>query len=801
MRGACRTLSVVAVLSTSSWAAGATHGSAPAGGGLAALDVTVDLARAVVRADGIEAPIGLDPSLLPDEADVVIEPVTLGGGRSLVHVRVPARGSDPGGLAWEGLFVSGRRDAIFSGTTGLTKGDPGERTGMAIRIASRGLASRVFVGDIREDLRICGQTETLLAPRVVDLASLELKPAAAQPLSDAELAGAQSLVVVDKGGAFEAPLAKLLVARGSSAIDAWGLELTDGDVRTVWREKRPGGNQGAFVIMAAPKEVPIARIEFAVSAPGAASVGAVPKAFYLATGERYYRVALPENATRRPGEVFEVTFPEPIQSSCLALIIDPSSGGGAAHSEVGVAELTAFSDLDEPRATLDDVAAKLSGPRSAAATQLLERSGSAGLAAVTKAYEGLDSRGRARAVDVAAASDRCEDAGPLLVRALCEKEGEAPRRALEKLERCPAAGAALARAVRTDASSRACVAPLLATLSPGEALEAIVDALGSVPEADPSARAVLRAAFGEALRRVGPGHLDGILSDANRVPEARLEVLRAAQERVVDAAPSSDALISEILQRAPSMRVRYLVLEPLAALSRAGDSAATARLADAVLHDADWPVRARAADLSGGLTTMRDALMSAVHDAEPRVRAAALGSLASAPPQDAVQAASRVMASDDWSFVKLQAASLLSRAPASREVDDALGHSLGDPRVSVRGAALVALARRRAVRWREAIRERLDDDSEDVHLRAAAASALGAVCDVSATDRLTGLARDLASGARGNDVPIGLGALVGLAGLHPPDLKERLAPLLSRSAPPSVRAAAERALSAHGVCP
>jgi len=160
-----------------------------------------------------------------------------------------------------------------------------------------------------------------------------------------------------------------------------------------------------------------------------------------------------------------------------------------------------------------------------------------------------------------------------------------------------------------------------------------------------------------------------------------------------------------------------------------------------------------------------------------------------------------VMAGDDWSFVKKQAASLLAHAPASNEVDDALGRSLSDRRVSVRGAALVALARRRAVRWHRAIRERLDDEAEDVHLRAAAASALGAVCDVSSTDRLTGLARELAI-AQGSDEPsLGLAALTGLAALHPTDLEARLAPLLARGAPTFVRAAAERALAARGTCP
>jgi hypothetical protein len=158
------------------------------------------------------------------------------------------------------------------------------------------------------------------------------------------------------------------------------------------------------------------------------------------------------------------------------------------------------------------------------------------------------------------------------------------------------------------------------------------------------------------------------------------------------------------------------------------------------------------------------------------------------------------MAEDDWSFVKTQAANLLAHAPSSGQVDDVLGLSLGDPRVSVRGAALVALARRRAVSWRKGIRERLDDLDEDVHIRAAAASALGAICDISATDRLTGFARGLAAGEGGDDLPLGLGALVGLAALHPADLRQRIAPLLLPSAAPFVRAAAERALSAHGAC-
>src|SRR5580658_2298355 len=131
MRG-LQTLSVVAVVTWASSAAAATHGSAPAGGGLAALEVNVDLAKAVVRANALEVPIGLEASLLPDEADVVVEVVSLGAGRRLVHVRVPVRGSGPSGPGWEALLAPGRREPVFSGMTGFSKGDPGERTGTAI---------------------------------------------------------------------------------------------------------------------------------------------------------------------------------------------------------------------------------------------------------------------------------------------------------------------------------------------------------------------------------------------------------------------------------------------------------------------------------------------------------------------------------------------------------------------------------------------------------------------------------------------------------------------------------------------
>jgi HEAT repeat protein len=134
-------------------------------------------------------------------------------------------------------------------------------------------------------------------------------------------------------------------------------------------------------------------------------------------------------------------------------------------------------------------------------------------------------------------------------------------------------------------------------------------------------------------------------------------------------------------------------------------------------------------------------------------------------------------------------------------VDDALGKALEDGAPRVRGAAIVALALRRAGAWREAIGERLADEHEDVEVRAAAARALGGLCDTKAADKLSTLARALASPvATEDEQTLGTAALEGLAFLHPADLPSRLAPLRDKNAPPHVRAAAEKALAAHGSC-
>ncbi len=444
------------------------------------LEVRVDLSRGVLAFGGTEVAIALDHADLPAEGDVVVEAVPIGKGRHVAHVRVPARGSSIAGRAWEAIVAAGHPQPIFAGLTGFVSGDPGERTGKAVQVMASGASSFVVVGDIQEDLTLCGQAATLLDPQAVYPSSLELRPATVQRLAASQRESAETLGVADKGSDIETPLARLLVARGSSVRGSTGAELTDGDVHTsTWRERpQPGAGQGEFVVMASPREVPIARVQVALlpSSLDAGGADAAPKTFYLVTPTQTFQASLPEGAAGHPGEapptrdpplrVYELTFPHPVMASCLSLVLGDAYADNSRHPNVGLAEIVAYSEFDTPGATLGDVAAALSGPHGGAAADVLARAGAPALGAVGKAYGALDARGRARAIDVAVTSEHCEDAVPLLVEAFCHDGGEAGRKAREKLERCSGAGPMLAQQLRTDAASRECVAPMLASDRP-----------------------------------------------------------------------------------------------------------------------------------------------------------------------------------------------------------------------------------------------------------------------------------------------------------------------------------------------
>jgi hypothetical protein len=776
--------------------------SLPAAGGLAALGVSVGADGAVRVATCMRAPCPASTTQEPiarlaPGSDVRATPIAIGEGRAVLHLHAKVAG----GGAWEAILAGQENPVIFAGRTGLFEGQEGERTGTVVQILPRDEDTKyVIVADAREDLRICGQEATPLSPRALDPKTLTLRGATIPRISGEQRAAAKPIVAVAHVGDVTTPLAPLLVAAGASTAVGAPAALVDGDRQTTWSEGRPGDGHGEFVLLHAPAEVPIARLTVIASATKPSATSAAPRTFHLVSGDATYLVTLPEDALRRPGQAWDVPLPQPLKSSCLAIVLEEAYARTPAP-DVSIAEIVAYSSFDTAGASLADVARALGagGPRAAAAAGVLRRAGKAGLEAAAAAYPSLDASGRALAVEVATSSP-CEVSGPVLVAALGDVDGGVLRKARGKLERCgkAAAPALLARLSSGTDAERARVAPLAALLAPGEALAPLVAALGT---GDTATRAAIREATARAARTAPPETLAPLLADAARPLRARLELLRALSERLPELAAAGRATLEAVLGATPDLATRWLAIAPLAVLA-ADDAALAARLSELATGDPDWPVRARALELGGRIPAMRSAIERGLADAEPRVREAALRASAEARLASAVRSAAALLEGDDWTFVREAGAAVLIAAPPDGSVDASIARSLAkQPSPRVRVALLRALGERHATTQASAVLDRLEERDELPDVRVAAATALGAMCARDASDALTKVARAPAAGmATMDELTLAEAAVLALGELRPADLRERLAPLLDKSAPSALREAAERALSVKGGC-
>jgi hypothetical protein len=799
----------------------ATSLSLPPTGGDEALAVTVDVATRRVRYAACKAepcavttaspfvaitvPSG-DEGLVLEAKRVSLEDVVLVGGKHLAHVKVLlGADAEPEAVAWEALFVAGA-PPLFAGLTGWSRGEPGERSGTDVRFIRDAAGVVVVIGDVREDLRICGDDATLLEPRGLDPRTVIFHGATLQRLPASRRDAALSIEATAHHGHADASLTPLLTATEASSSLGTAANLTDGDPSTSWSEGRPGRGQGEFVLMRAPFDVPITRFSVTVaplSAKPAANEGVAPETFYLATNAATYEIALPDDAWSHPGEAYDIALPAPLQTSCVALVLADAFTRGKAHPDVTVAELVAYSAFDHAGATLAEVATALSGgdARATAAAALLERAGASGVAAMAASYTKLNASGRALAINVAASDSNCMASARLLTAALSDQDDVVRSKAESKLhepscsrEALPALEDAL-----KDPTSRPKVAPLVAFVGRESALGPLGEVLGDGPAVE---RSVLRAAAGYAARRAAPADLGLLLTNASkRSPLATVDALRAISERLGDAREAADASVAALFGAAPSLDVRYALVDVVAGLALASDVAEQDRLADLVLRDPAREIRAFAAERLGATRTPEAVATAALQDAEPRVREGALHAVALSPIAAVSPAIASLLARDPWTFVRVAAAEALARSPTSTETDRALADALTQLSPRVREQSTVALATRGAIGYRETIRGRFVDAKEDPAVRAASARAVGALCDAHAADALTEAVVLGASSLDPNEVSLGLVATEALGALHPKDLAARFAPLKSKIARPAARAAAARALEAKPHCP
>ncbi len=738
---------------------------------------------------------------LPSPIDLAtsrVETLAVGSGRSVLHVVLHDTGHPE--IAWEALVSGAKKggaQVLFSGLTGFA----GEE-GVGGRVLIDG--ATIYVGEIRRALTLCGQRETLLAPRRLDVASMTLHAIAMPRLSKDAREKASPLAGVL---ATRAPIGSTLGLRGASTNDSGSAALVDDDPSTVWTEGRKGDGRGEFVVFSAPKALPLERLSFVVRPTKPFSELAQPTSIYVVLDDATFRVTIPE--VTEAGARVDVVFPAPRATTCVGLELDKASMDPKSEPNVGLAEVEGVPVVPATIHTLDDVVTLLDdgGNGAELAKSLLVHAASRGATTVIGKLGSMGDGGKALAVEVLE-STPCEAAAPGLVRLAWDAPKEATVAARIALDACGGkAKDAIAKGfLEGGGAAREILAERFAKLSPQIALAAILDAL---PTATPARRRTFRKALARVVdtsegRAVTLAWIGAHVTPPPAGEVAPLiELARAIAGTVAIGEstesgpllpPLAKALLAHAAAGQPFER-RWLAAEPLAMLAARAEPGSVAWLRT-LFAEPDRYLRARASEVGGAVEALRPELLHALGDVDPRVRQRTLEALRKAASFGATPAVKTMLAADAWTYVRIAAAELLGDSPSGADVDQALATATRDDAKSVRMASLRALASRGAHGQLPAVRARAFDADEAIDVRRDAVEALGILCDQPSADALFELARhvDDGEGAR----VLGLAAIVALGELHPKDLAQRLAALDSSVL--VVKDAVGRALRAAPKC-
>lgn len=712
-----------------------------------------------------------------------LEVLELAAGQRLAHARLPISAE----AAWEALIAPGVGSAepvvVFAGITGPVEGEDGQRSGELIWIRDDDKGRRVLLGRTREDVQLCGRP-SLLEPRLLG-EDFSLRPVKVQQLSLAERRAAPVLQAERRPSGPTRGGNALRAVSASSAIGDPGA-LTDGREDSVWAEARGGDGRGEFVVLRPLGGVSLAALEFLVRpATGAPARGRAPRSVWLAARGALYRVDWSEDAWQAPGAWYRVELPASLQTDCLALVLE-QAWTERADVELTLAEVRGVGDLQLLEPAL--LVARLStpGPEGAAAVPALLQLGDAGIASVIGAFGALDALGRARALDVLENAP-CEGSVALYADLLDDDDPQNRRRAELRLRACGSAAEPALRAAFERGSGEAGVqlGRELARIAPALAVQLIGPRLAAAPSEQ---RAGYRDALSLAARQTAAEpELRRLLETPALGSAADVEVLRALGEQLPSLLPQASLALGRALVAARSFEQRYLLLVPASRL--AASDAGAAAFVEAALVDADPYLRGAAARQSPHLPRLEARLLEASRDPGVRVREAAtlrLGELAL--PSAAPLLIERLQV-DRWPLVRNAAARSLATLGPAPAVDAALVAALEDAAPDVRAEVLRGLGERSARSAVPEITARLRDEEEVPAVRAAAASALGRMCDTSQLDELTRLSLALLAERPAPDaVSIGSAALNALGRLAPADLEQRLAPFDRVTAKPALTA-------------
>ena len=772
---------------------------APPGSGQGGLSVGFDAAGALRMAPcavkgcsidrGVE--ISFPAELRPSIPSAQFSVVGIGEDRRAIVVSV----SDAhAARSWSAVLVGGLAGAppvvIFAGFTGFTAGEDGTRRGQRVEISppDEAGARRIVIGDVQEDLSLCGRP-ALLAPQLLLSSDLKLHPAKVQRLSIEERESARRVTAVRVAPADTAVqgFGVLRALAATSAVGSPGA-LTDGNPESTWAENRGGAGRGEFVLLNAPPELPISGLDLQIRPANAKLEGAVaPRVFWLASNRGLVEVTMPEDAWKFPGAHYSVKLEPPLQGDCLALVTE-SAFDENPKARVTFAELSARTEFDAASVSALVAALAGGGERAQAAAAVLRTLGQPAYEAVAQAFDGLDEGGKRLSLDLLDQAP-CETSLPVFLKAFSGLSQGHAIHGRDHIRRCGKAAAPFLAAAAKKAQGALQIS-LLAELLLADAAQCVDVIVGLLDVDSRTRRTNLRIALARAstVAEAKPRVL-AALEDPARSERVKVEVLRALGPRIVEFQPAAGAAIASLSRANASFRTRFLLLSPSAELA-ARDPALRAAFAQALASDPDPHYRAQALSVLKDPAPYSTQIESALNDPDVRVRKAAIQASAGLP--SALPKLSERLAKDPWPLVRMAAADALSEAKGSPVAAAALSSAIDDQSPHVRAHVIVALGEHHASAELGKIRARLLDEEEYPMVRAAAAQALAALCDTSSLDALTGYARKLVDPmANDQDHIVGSAALLALGDMHPADLAKRLEPLQAKGAPPQAHQAAD----------
>ncbi|NUP07785.1 MAG: hypothetical protein HOW73_17190 [Polyangiaceae bacterium] len=810
-------IAVISVASTTFAEGAAAQTSAPsskpptvvtAGPGQRALVVAPQGDAVYVRAC-VDPAKACDPSggtgLRPPESvrgavgSATVEPIELEGGKRAAVVRLtPAAGRSYAILVASPDRTSDVPAVLFSGFVGK---DGASSTRLEVEQKNGKAQVKVVTRDA-----LCG-VDVLTSLKKLDPNKLVLRDEPTPDPAGAARASASALPATALDA--PAPHHAILHARGSSSGRAW--LAVDGDPSTAWVDSGNTARPRPFVSLSAPHDVPLVGLDFDWSLPKDQAAVVAPKRLLVMTDGGAFDVSVPADAVAAGGKTFRITLPKPIQTKCVGVIVDESyparkadpKAGKAAAPRVYIGEVGARTTLDGE--TLTQLAESLgtASPEAKLREAILFAYGARGIDAIVAAYPKLDGPSRDRARRVVDATG-CEDKLALYVPLLLDKDRSESDRARDWIRRCgkesgPQLVAAFEKATLDDvrglyAEEAALVAPDLITKTLVQRLSA-----AQTPE---ERRAYRKALTKGTLRAAGVRALDASVGDASfgtMGTTAKIDVLRAFGPSIGTSKHASK-VFADLAPSATEFRDKYLLLTPASELARAGDAGATTVLQEVLGKSDDARLRAHAAELGGGIAALRPLLIGAVSDDKVRVREAALLSLTSGGADIDETVRKKVVERlevDPWTFVRRAAATALAGAPKDPAIDARIARAVdNEAQPMVRAEMLRALGARGASKERKVIFDRAFDGKEALSVRLRAVEALGAVCDREGVAELTELAQTGAAPLFEQDRKLAAAAVNALVRIQPPDLKQRLAPMLGERAAPDMREVAKRALSA-----